>query len=374
MLAAARTRLVLRTQEFVVARGCSQLARLAAFLGGLPAGRRYSSAGEPVAEHVSWCTGLAIAARALQAASGEPGSTAIMQATEFVQRLRERLRAAVVGDASALGVREQHAALRLLEEVGRSAGSQAASLGLLELLTSGITALTQTLQLLGDVQSSVLPVSAAEHALALVLPSGAPLPSMTRSPLDAVETAPECGTAFSRHVQATLQNSLCAAIGALSLPGVRGTQPLAAVGEELLGAALRAALRCLLRPPPSLAAEAAVAAVAAAQTCLGLFAAYALQAAAEQFETLQRATALANARDRTRHAGDDQGLRAHVQTHANELRRLPSALQVWAESAMDEVGIDDALTRRAVLRPLDDVSALVSAQVARGAARAEELV
>ena len=62
-------------------------------------------------------------------------------------------------------------------------------------------------------------------------------------------------------------------------------------------------------------------------------------------------------------------LSAHLQSHATELRRLPASLQLWAEEAMDEVGVDDAPTRRAVLAPLTDVGVLA----ARAAASAAEL-
>ena len=286
--------------------------------------------------------------------------------------LRERLRLAVVADNSALGLREQHAALRLLEVVGGIAGPQAQALGLLELIKLGLGAVTKTLLSTADVQTTVPPVSPREHEHAAVLPSGVPLPSAARPALGSASTAPECGTVYSRHVADLLQSSLCAATRALGLPGVCDALPLAAVGEELLTAALRAALRCVRLSQMSLGAEERPAALGAAQTSLTVFAAFALHAATAQLDALRHSMVLFQASDQRSRRVDAERtppLRLRLQTHANELRRLPSALQLWAEGAMDEAALDDAPTRRAILAPLADVSARAS----HGVAAAEQL-
>ena len=136
--------------------------------------------------------------------------------------------------------------------------------------------------------------------------------------------------------------------------------------------------------------------LAAARSSLAVFGAFALQSAADQFQALRESSALAAAKARsgaasraaaggataTAAAGSNPlapqtpkaasatgsaTLQLHLQNHASELRRLPSALQLWAEAAMDEEGVDDPATRAAVLTPLAEVAVLAS----RGAAAAE---
>lgn len=126
---------------------CLQLSRLAAGLVSLPQGRRYSAAGVPSAEHKAWTTSLAIAATALREArlNGQLKHSVILQAVEFVQRLHQRLEVAVEGDRSALGLREQHVALRLLDEVSHVAGNAVGQFGALRLIRRGLEAVTKVL-------------------------------------------------------------------------------------------------------------------------------------------------------------------------------------------------------------------------------------
>jgi len=144
-------------------------------------------------------------------------------------------------------------------------------------------------------------------------------------------------------------------VSAMALPGVCDAQPLSAVGEELLTAALRASLLSL---HPTAAEETRSSALRSAHSCIGIFAAFALKAAGQQFEILQRSTALLSASERPSRGGIDGAsqVRVHLHNYCHELRRLRTALQLWIEDAMIGASLDDAPTRRAVFEPLKDVS------------------
>ena len=208
-----------------------------------------------------------------------------------------------------------------------------------------------------------------------MLSSGMPLPPDAQSTLGCVDTVTDSGTAFSRQVRSTLESSLCAAISGIGLLGLCDVQPLSEVGEELLTDALRASLLCVRMSSLSLAKEARASALSSARTCVGMFAAFALKASRQQFETLQQSVALVTPGTGTG-AGSGTGtgtgtggsgyqghgevdlvsLRMQSYAYATEMRRLPTALHLWAENALVEAKLHDTQTRRAVLKPLDDVS------------------
>lgn len=106
---------------------------------------------------VAWCTGLAVAATALEKAGTASGDHTRRQSLELVARFRTRLASAVAAKGTALAVREQHAALRLLHQVAQVAGGEAQSLELLELFTSGLQTVTELLLVVGDLQVCVKP-------------------------------------------------------------------------------------------------------------------------------------------------------------------------------------------------------------------------
>jgi hypothetical protein len=335
-------------------------------------------------------SGAGYATSANYAATAGASAQLAPHVAEFLGPIRDRLRVSVVADATALGLREQKASLRLIEAVGRATGPRASELGLLELLRPGLEAAVGELLRVrvgggpgggpGVVSS---PTSSEETRLAGLLPSGAPLP-----PAAAGGAAPPpCGTAYSVRVRATLEGSLCAAVSALGLPGVRAQQPLASVGEELLASALRAALRCLPHPASTLAAGGLAAPspeppafgatsslLAAAQTCLAVFGAFALHAAGEQLTLLRQAQAIAASRGRTAQPEPQAaaGVRSQLVEHAKQLRALAPALHAWGEAAMDEEGVDAPETRRQVLLPLADIAAIASRHAAQVEAMAED--
>lgn len=225
------------------------------------------------------------------------------------------------------------------------------------------------------------PVSSEERTLATLLPSGEPLPRF--GPAD--ERAQRGGTLslpsssrFSARLRESLQGSLSAAISTLSVPEVRASRPLATVGEETLLTALRAALRSVHQLPAALPRNAVAshcaraALVAAARTCVGVFAGYALQAATVQLDELRRSLAFALGHDRA-NRGEDKaaGVRRQLQGFARELRRLPQALRGWADDAMDAEAIEDNGTRRQVLSVVAaEVAGLAQAGVAAAEAAA----
>ena len=159
---------------------------------------------------------------------------------------------------------------------------------------------------------------------------------------------------------------------ALALPEISNGQPLAAVGEERLGASLRAVLRCIERPvavetnrPPLLAA---------AQSLLQVFASFALQTAAEQRRLLERSAVLtanrpASGRSDAAHAAAVTSVRTHLENHAAQLRMLVPALRNWVEAALDDETVTDVETRQAVLRPLGEIAAVA----AKGIAEADRM-
>jgi len=345
------------------------LSRLAAGLVSLPQGRRYSAAGVPSAEHKAWTTSLAIAATALREArlNGQLKHSVILQAVEFVQRLHQRLEVAVEGDRSALGLREQHVALRLLDEVSHVAGNAVGQFGALRLIRRGLEAVTKVLLNGESVQRLVAPVSAEEHELAMSLPSGEPVPRLGRpTTLGSPLSGPPCGTAFSMSVSSILQGSLCTAIGVIGLPELRSSQALAAVGEELLAASLRAALRSMHMVSCNAAtcSSARAPLLAAAQSCLGIFAAFALQVATQQLDELRRSAEIAVVSRTPGSSSQITTIRNRLSEHANELRRLPAALQVWTEAALDEEGIVGVAVRREVLSPVSAAAAIVARDLA----------
>ena len=90
-----------------------------------------------------------------------------------MRQLRERILRAVLGDTTAQGVQEQHAALRLLEETARTASTIEADIGLFELVRVGLASVTKLLL-------STVSKSLQARSLALVAPPARRLPLSVR--------------------------------------------------------------------------------------------------------------------------------------------------------------------------------------------------
>ena len=350
-----------------------QLSRLTGWLTAMPYGKRYTPEGEPTATHTSWCTALAIASTTLRSAGIRSGSEVLAQVVELVSALFPQLQAgAQGGDASLEGAREQHLALQLLEEIGRHAGAQVGVLKLLPLLSATVQSVAASLlQASHELQRAMPPTSAQERELATLLPSGTPLPQMgSRAALKtAAGSSGVPDTAYRARLSTALQGSLQSSLGGLGLPDVRRGYALSDVGEETLTIALRAALRSLAGPfdggalsrrsDKALEFGARSGMLRCAQACLAIYGDFTVQAASNQLNQLLASKALADAHDRAcrSSAAGEKGnaVREDLLHHARELERLPRALQQWVEAAMNEEGIEDASTRKAVLGALTEV-------------------
>jgi len=290
-----------------------------------PEGRRYSSGGEPIPEHRAWYMMLAIAAGALRNASSLAARGALTQALELIVRERDRLRASAAGDKSLEALREQRAALQLLEQVCRLAGGQlVARMGqpLHEFVRQPLQSICEMLMLAPEeLERAVPPTSKEERALAARLPSGGPLPGRL-GPLRAlgglaIARPSDCGSAYWARVAAVLQGSLCTVVSALGSPEVQAGLCVDWLtklgGQSALRSALCAALRWLcppqdvaLRFPGMMRAQrsSAIGAarsslIAAAQTCLHVHSAILLQTADSQLGILKSAMALATVQVRS---------------------------------------------------------------------------
>ena len=217
------------------------------------------------------------------------------------------------------------------------------------------------------VQRAIPPTSADEYRQASIFPSGSHVPRVGDLVL-----APElhkhgCGTAYSRRLSAVLHSSLCAGVGALGLPSVRLAQSLSGLGgEALLAVSLRAALRSLTS---TCEIHLRVPLIASAKTCLAVFAASAMLAAAEQLAALSHGCKLlSTARDLESSA---RAMHTHLQSFACEVRRLPSALTLWAQTLLNEESASSELSRDVIADTVADVSSFAT-RAARDAERYAE--
>ena len=294
-------------------------------------GQRYSSGGEPKPEPRARYTMLAIAAGALRNASSQAARGALAQALELIVREHKSLEAPL-GDKSLEALREQRAALQLLEQVSRLAGGQlVARMGqpLHELVRQPLQHICEMLMLAPEeLERAVPPASKEERALGARLPSGGSLPGRL-GPLRAlggvVMARPsDCGSAYWARVATVLQGSLCTVVSALGSPEVQAGLSVDWLfhwlvmqgGQSALLSALRAALRWLcpphvvaLRVPGtmrSIQRSSAIGAarsslIAAAQTCLHVHSAILLQAADSKLGVLKND--MARATVQVRNAG-----------------------------------------------------------------------
>lgn len=299
---------------------------------------------------------------------------ALGQAVEFVSSERDRLAASVASSPKSFeALSEQRYALQFLEQLSVLAGGQLVDqFKLLDLLRPALASVSEMLLQTPDaLQRSVPPKSQEERALASRLPSGAPLARLGSSSTTRVLTS-----AYWSRLVAVMQASLCTALSALGGPAARNGLAFAAIGgEPALLTALRATLFCLRAPHDDVqrnigARPASVLAVRsslidAAKTCISIHSAVALQAAANQLAGLEKAMALAAAHDRVNSGAlKAADVQRRLHNFADDLERLPGAIGSWAESAMDDIGVEDSADRKAVLAPLAEVRETASRGIA----------
>ena len=151
-----------------------------------------------------------------------------------------------------------------------------------------------------------------------------------------------------------------------------------------------ACLRCLRRPIPTVRlrrcrrrrrrgpapSSAAASLVTAAQTCLAVFAAFALHSADEQLNLLQRSQEVVFSRARTAQPAPQaaERVRAQLYEHARQLRALTPALQAWAEAALEDESVNAPDVRRRVLLPLVEIGTIATRSAAQVEVDAEGAV
>ena len=138
-------------------------------------------------------------------------------------------------------------------------------------------------------------------------------------------------------------------------------------------AAAAAAAAAAEAPSPS---SAAASLVTAAQTCLAVFAAFALHSADEQLNLLQRSQEVVFSRARTAQPAPQaaERVRAQLYEHARQLRALTPALQAWAEAALEDETVNAPDVRRRVLLPLVEIGTIATRSAAQVEVDAEGAV
>ncbi|KAL1525460.1 hypothetical protein AB1Y20_020317 [Prymnesium parvum] len=359
--------------------------------------RLYDEQGRHCAQHEVWLRTLAIATAALRSASGSSAQAALAHAATFVNLFLARLRAACAGERSAVGLHEQCYAIRLIEaivQVNENDGTDQiafdapkhllAELAILSLASASKMMLLRPTEL----QAEVVPRSPEERAASLRLPSGdlsicselcRPRTEQSRSRSAQTMTHRRgllhCGTIYSQWILSALQGSLCAALKTLCT--FNKPPPLDDNLVETMQCALKASFTTLQRLGPQPFGFTARSLSLAATQCVALFGGLAIQAGMTQMRQLQSVQRLALSQVRARQQEDPTtAIQAQLLDCARELRRLPQALHLWVDTAIQDIALQedsvcDSDVRRKIAAVIGgDIEAtarLVSAEAERSA-------